>query len=70
MNALLGYREEYDFLPVTEPQHNASPLLLVEHKLGLELWSVRLLFRYAYNRLMNWRDRSQSSTFIGNDSKL
>ena len=70
MNALLGYRDEYDFLPVTEPQHNASPLLLVEHKLGLELWSVRLLFRYAYNRLMNWRDRSQSSTFIGNDGKL
>ncbi|KAK7115341.1 hypothetical protein V1264_001228 [Littorina saxatilis] len=56
--------DEYDFLPVTEPQNNASPLLLVEHKLGLELWSVRLLFRYAYNRLMNWRDRNQASVFI------
>ncbi|KAK7496820.1 hypothetical protein BaRGS_00011800 [Batillaria attramentaria] len=56
--------DEYDFLPVTEPQNNASPLLLVEHKLGLELWSVRLLFRYAYNRLMTWRDRNQPSSFI------
>ncbi|KAL8615928.1 hypothetical protein ACOMHN_034604 [Nucella lapillus] len=56
--------DEYDFLPVMEPQHNASPLVVVEHKLGLELWSVHLLFCYAYNRLLNWRDKSQSSPFL------
>ncbi|PVD19913.1 hypothetical protein C0Q70_20407 [Pomacea canaliculata] len=56
--------DEYDFLPVKEPQNNASPLLLVEHKLGLELWSVRLLFQYAYTRLLTWRDRNCHSPFL------
>lgn len=51
-------------MPVMEPQNNASPLLLVEHKLGMELWSVRLLYRYAYSRLLLWRDRTLGFVFI------
>ncbi|KAK3096488.1 hypothetical protein FSP39_000644 [Pinctada imbricata] len=56
--------DEYDFLPVKEPKHNRSPLVLQEHKLGLEAWSVKILFQYAYNRLFAWRNNESQSKFI------
>lgn len=46
---------EFDYIPVLEPKNNKSPVVLVDHKLGLELWSVRILFQYAYHKLMQWR---------------
>ncbi|XP_071107699.1 protein prenyltransferase alpha subunit repeat-containing protein 1-like [Haliotis cracherodii] len=55
--------DEYDFLPVTEPKHNKSPLVVVEHKLGLEAWCVKILFRYCYDRLLDWRSREGQAKF-------
>lgn len=58
-------RDEYDFLPVPEPKHNRSPLVLQEHKLGIESWSVKILFQYAYNQLIAWRNNSPPTKFLG-----
>ena len=57
-------RDEFDFLPVTEPKQNRSPVVLVEHKLALELWSVKILFQYAYHTLLAWRSK-ESHKFSG-----
>lgn len=56
--------DEYDFLPVPEPKHNRSPLVLQEHKLGIESWSVKILFQYAYNQLIGWRNNSPPTKFL------
>ncbi|XP_062595154.1 protein prenyltransferase alpha subunit repeat-containing protein 1-B-like isoform X1 [Saccostrea cucullata] len=56
--------DEYDFLPVPEPKHNRSPLVLQEHKLGMESWSIKILFQYAYYRLISWRKNSPQTKFI------
>ncbi|XP_071170161.1 protein prenyltransferase alpha subunit repeat-containing protein 1-like isoform X1 [Mytilus edulis] len=57
--------DEYDFLPVLEPKHNRSPLILQDHKLGLEMWSVKILHHYAYNTLMTWRMKEVNAKFLG-----
>lgn len=62
---LLPPRDEYDFLPVPEPKHNRSPLVLQEHKLGIESWSVKILFQYAYNQLISWRNNTPPTKFLG-----
>ncbi|XP_045156593.2 protein prenyltransferase alpha subunit repeat-containing protein 1-like [Mercenaria mercenaria] len=49
--------DEFDFIPVLEPKNNRSPVVLVDHKLGLELWCVKILFQYAYHTLMGWRSK-------------
>ncbi|XP_060076736.1 protein prenyltransferase alpha subunit repeat-containing protein 1-like [Ylistrum balloti] len=56
--------DEYDFLPVLEPKHNRSPLILQEHKLGLEMWSVKILYDHAYNTLMAWRQKEAHAKFL------
>ncbi|KAL5005201.1 hypothetical protein ScPMuIL_018657 [Solemya velum] len=56
--------DEYDFIAVLEPKNNRSPLVLVDHKLGLELWSVKILYQYAYNVLLGWRNREPQGKFI------
>lgn len=61
----LFYSDEYDFLPVLEPKHNRSPLILQDHKLGLEMWSVKILHHYAYNTLMTWRMKEVNAKFLG-----
>ena len=55
--------DEFDFIPVTEPTKNRSPIVVVDHKLGLELWSVKILYQYVYHTLMDWRSK-KSSKFI------
>ncbi|KAL4227340.1 Protein prenyltransferase alpha subunit repeat-containing protein 1 [Mactra antiquata] len=52
--------DEFDFIPVLEPRNNKSPIVLVEHKLGLELWCVKILFQYSYRSLMAWRNKKAS----------
>lgn len=64
-NFFITPRDEYDFLPVPEPKHNRSPLVLQEHKLGIESWSVKILFQYAYNQLIAWRNNSPPTKFLG-----
>nr|XP_022329534.1 protein prenyltransferase alpha subunit repeat-containing protein 1-like isoform X2 [Crassostrea virginica] len=56
--------DEYDFLPVLEPKNNKSPLVLQEHKLGLEAWSVKVLFQYAYHQLISWRKNTPPTKFL------
>ncbi|WAR00787.1 PTR1B-like protein [Mya arenaria] len=56
-----GNIDEFDYIPVLEPKNNCSPVVLVDHKLGVELWSVRILFQFAYHALMDWRDKNTCS---------
>ncbi|ESP05302.1 hypothetical protein LOTGIDRAFT_102637 [Lottia gigantea] len=56
--------DEYDVLPVIEPKHNKSPLVVVDHKLGVELWCVSILYQHAYDRLFSWRDKNGGGKFI------
>ncbi|XP_023712259.1 protein prenyltransferase alpha subunit repeat-containing protein 1 isoform X2 [Cryptotermes secundus] len=46
--------KEFDIVPVTV-NHNKSPVLHVEHCLGLESWCVRHVYCYTYRRLMDAR---------------
>lgn len=62
--SFISYSDEFDFIPVSEPRNNKSPIVLVDHKLGLELWCVKILFQYAYQTLMAWRTK-KSPKFIG-----
>jgi len=50
----LYYRKEFDIVPVTV-NHNKSPVIHVEHYLGLESWCVRHVYCYTYHRLMDAR---------------
>lgn len=59
------FRDEYDFLPVLEPTHNRNPVLVIDHKLGLELWAAKLVFHYAYVKVMAWRMKKPHSKHIG-----
>ncbi|KAK3606300.1 hypothetical protein CHS0354_037978 [Potamilus streckersoni] len=56
--------DEYDFLPVLEPKQNKSPIILVDHKLGLETWSVKVLYQYAYHTVLNWRNKGHPVQFL------
>ncbi|XP_064619274.1 protein prenyltransferase alpha subunit repeat-containing protein 1-like [Lineus longissimus] len=49
--------DEFDIIPILEPKQNRSPVVLIDHKLGLEHWCVRILYSYAYDRLMDWRTK-------------
>ena len=48
--------------------HNRKPLILREHKLGLELWCVKLLFHYSYNKLMQWKMKELDRRTLGEAS--
>ncbi|KAH3741506.1 protein prenyltransferase alpha subunit repeat-containing protein 1-A-like [Dreissena polymorpha] len=51
--------DEFDYIPVMEPQTNCSPVVLVNHKLGIEMWSLKILLQFAYHSLMEWRATSK-----------
>ncbi|CAG5121648.1 unnamed protein product [Candidula unifasciata] len=55
--------DEYDMLPVLEPKHNKSPFILQDHKLGVEAWAVKILVKYASQRLKGWRSRQAGEQF-------
>ena len=56
------FRDEFDFIPVLEPENNCNPIILENHKLGIEIWSAKLLFMYAYAELLNTKSRSNYRT--------
>ncbi len=43
--------DEFDFLPVLKQADNSNPILLENHKLGIELWAGKLIFMHAYEKL-------------------
>ncbi|XP_014775248.1 protein prenyltransferase alpha subunit repeat-containing protein 1 [Octopus bimaculoides] len=56
--------DEYDYLPVDQATQNRSPVTLVSHKLGIEFWSVKVLFQHAYTKLLAWRNREANSKYL------
>lgn len=46
------YSEEFDILPVETNNCNKSPVLHIEHSLGLEGWCMKNVYHYCYNVLM------------------
>ena len=59
------FRDEYEFIPVLEPERNVSPLVLERHKLGFEIWGVQILYMYSYSTLMKWRSAKRAEFFLG-----
>ncbi|XP_070541873.1 protein prenyltransferase alpha subunit repeat-containing protein 1-like [Ptychodera flava] len=49
--------DEFGFIPCPEALQNKSPVILEQHKLGLESWSVPLVFQYAYTQLIQARQK-------------
>ena len=49
---ILFFSDEYDFLPIIEPAVNKNPFVVVDHKLGIQAWAVKILFQYAYEKLL------------------
>lgn len=47
---------EFDIVPVTENQ-NKSPVIHINHSLGLESWCVRHMYCHIYHRLMELRSK-------------
>ena len=65
-NACLFFlSDEYDFIPVVEPQNNCNPIVLENHKLGVQIWATKVLFSYAYAELMNIVKSRQSIKTTG-----
>ncbi|XP_002731215.1 protein prenyltransferase alpha subunit repeat-containing protein 1-like [Saccoglossus kowalevskii] len=50
--------DEVGFIPCPEALQNRSPIILQEHKLGLESWCISLLYQYAYNELLQAREKT------------
>eukprot|EP00057_Strongylocentrotus_purpuratus_P002193 XP_003724024.1 PREDICTED: protein prenyltransferase alpha subunit repeat-containing protein 1 [Strongylocentrotus purpuratus] len=44
--------DEFDFIYCPEPVVNRSPVVLENHKLGLQTWSIKLLFNFVYKNLL------------------
>ncbi|XP_074655333.1 protein prenyltransferase alpha subunit repeat-containing protein 1-like [Tubulanus polymorphus] len=59
--------DEYDYVPVLEPVQNCSPLVKIERKIGLEMWCVKILYAYAYDKLMSWRRKDARSRDVEPD---
>lgn len=53
---LLFYRKEFDLVIQPESQ-NKSPVIYVDHCLGLESWCVRHVYKYVYQKLITVRKR-------------
>ena len=62
---ILLCRDEYDFIPVSEPTHNKKPFLLENHKLGFESWCVKILYQYTYAKMLSWRQKEADAKFLG-----
>ncbi|XP_065262353.1 protein prenyltransferase alpha subunit repeat-containing protein 1 isoform X1 [Emys orbicularis] len=51
--------DEIGLIPCPEARYNRSPIVLVENKLGVESWCVKLLLPYVHNKLLLYRQRKQ-----------
>uniref|UniRef100_K7FVK3 Protein prenyltransferase alpha subunit repeat containing 1 n=1 Tax=Pelodiscus sinensis TaxID=13735 RepID=K7FVK3_PELSI len=51
--------DEIGLIPCPEARYNRSPIILVENKLGVESWCVKLLLPYVHNKLLLYRQRKQ-----------
>ncbi|XP_067088006.1 protein prenyltransferase alpha subunit repeat-containing protein 1 [Osmerus mordax] len=47
--------DEVGLIACPEARYNRSPVVLVDNKLGLESWCVKLLLPYVHNRLLRYR---------------
>lgn len=59
------FRKEFDLIIQPESQ-NKSPVIYIDHCLGLESWCVRHVYKYVYQQLITIRKRlkKQGFTFI------
>jgi len=51
---------------VVEAVQNTNPVIVEGHKLGIELWAVKLAFTKAYQIIMAWRDEQKHHKPLGN----
>ncbi|XP_069778488.1 protein prenyltransferase alpha subunit repeat-containing protein 1 isoform X2 [Narcine bancroftii] len=49
--------DEIGLIPCLEARYNRSPVVLVENKLGLESWCVKLLLPFVHSKLVLYRQR-------------
>lgn len=52
---VLFYSLEFDIIPIEDSVCNKSPVIHVEHRLGLESWCVRHLYQYIYHKFIDSR---------------
>ena len=45
--------DEFDFLPVLKQTDNSNPVVLENHKLGIELWAGKVIFMHGYKKLFS-----------------
>ncbi|CAG2121828.1 unnamed protein product, partial [Medioppia subpectinata] len=58
-------RLEFDIICIEDSVCNKSPVVHVEHRLGLESWCVRHLYHYTYHKFL---DSRIANNRIGDDS--
>ena len=56
--------DEFDIIPVPHQELNRSPVIIIEHKLGLELWCVKQLYTYCCFRWSECRRRNRQNADI------
>ncbi|XP_041372170.1 protein prenyltransferase alpha subunit repeat-containing protein 1-like isoform X2 [Gigantopelta aegis] len=47
-----------------EPSQNKSPLILLHHKLGFEMWCIPILYKHVYDKLLDWHHKDGAVKFI------
>lgn len=52
-----------------EPKHNRSPIILQDHKLGVEAWAVKILIKYSALRLNEWRKHKTGQQSTGEEKR-
>ncbi|XP_054159853.1 protein prenyltransferase alpha subunit repeat-containing protein 1-B-like [Oppia nitens] len=55
---------EFDIIPIEDSVSNKSPVIHVDHRLGLESWCVRHLYQYIYHKFVDLRTANNR---IGHD---
>ena len=50
---------------------NRNPVILVDHKLGIEAWAVKVVYMHAYSRLMQLkRNGNSNNAAMGSLSRI
>ncbi|KAI8481756.1 PREDICTED: LOW QUALITY PROTEIN: protein prenyltransferase alpha subunit repeat-containing protein 1-like [Branchiostoma belcheri] len=56
--------DEVGFIPCPTCQHNRSPVVVENNKLGIETWCLELIFPYAHDKVLRARGRDDNGRKI------
>ena len=65
----LHFRLEFDIIGESDSTCNKSPVVYVDHHLGLEKWCVPHLYKYAYTKVIQFKLNNQRTGILFDSTK-